>query len=547
MKNFFKNHSWLVFALIAIGLIYPSFQSGYIFSLDWAVKPFITFSDLNWYDPLGWIVCDFFSVIFTFAIFQRIFLFGLLFLLGLAGFRLVKKTNNLYAQYFSGLLLIFNPFIYARIVEQTMMIGAGSVAFFWFWIFLLEALEEGSWRKYFSSALIGGLAVSFFAHSAFFVGVVLAIFLLADYVRDKKWKVLAKRLFFFWLIVFVLNSNWIVATLSGSETWISGVRNFTQNDIETFRTRSIGDNSIFTTVLSMQGYWGEYQERFTSIQDNPFWKLAFILIFALAVFGLIGLWRKKAEVRPFLLLFLLAFVLAVGIASPIFKPFTLFLYQHVPFYLGLREPQKWVVILVFIYSYLGGWGVKQLLDIKKTKSYHKELGIFCAILPIIFSFSMLRGMHEHVVPRNFPVEWQSAKDYIETNQTDGKILFFPWHSYLKLDFAGKNITNPAKTYFGNGMISGDNTEFGKVYSHSFDEQTLGIEEYVSKGNDLLENANYENFSSDMSEMGIKMIMLAKTEDWQKYLWLETAPGVKKVLENDKLSVYELRKGKRQSK
>ncbi len=44
-----------------------------------------------------------------------------------------------------------------------------------------------------------------------------------------------------------------------------------------------------------------------------------------------------------------------------------------------------------------------------------------------------------------------------------------------------------------------------------------------------------------------MIMLAKTEDWQKYLWLETAPGVKKVLENDKLSVYELRKGKRQSK
>ena len=164
MNKIFKKYYWLVLAIIVSGLIYPSFQSGYIFALDWTIKPFITFSDIEWSNPLGWILCDFFSIIFTFEIFQRIFLFFIIFLAGLAGFRLVKGTQNIYAQYFSGLLLIFNPFVYARVVEQTMIIGAGVVAFFWFWVFLLEALEEDNKKKFFYSALIGALTVSFFAH-----------------------------------------------------------------------------------------------------------------------------------------------------------------------------------------------------------------------------------------------------------------------------------------------------------------------------------------------------------------------------------------------
>lgn len=535
MQKFFQKYFWLVFSLIALGLIYPSFKSGYIFALDWIVKPFVKFSDINFTDPLGWALCDFFSVIFTFAIFQRIFLFSLILFSGLAGFRLVKKTDNLYAQYFSGLLLIFNPFFYARIVEQTMLIGAGIVAFYWFWVFLLEALEEGSDRKFLYSATIGALAISFFAHSLFFIGIVFLTFLIWNYWKNKNGKVGARRFLFFWLIVLALNGNWLAATFSGEKTWASKIVNFTQNDIETFRTRSIGKNSIYFTVLSMQGYWGEYQDRFNSIQENSLWRGAFCLVFILAVFGVAKRWRKKTITKPFIFLFIAAFILAIGISGPPFKSFTLFLYRYIPFYIGLREPQKWVVVLVFIYSYFGGWGVKYLLCVAKIRKWRKELAIFCVISPIIFSFSMIRGIHEHVVPHNFPVEWQLAKDHIEANQADGKILFFPWHSYLRLDFAGKNVINPAKAYFGRKIISGNNVEFGKVHSNFSDKQTQFIEGYVFR------EKNAEDFSEEMISLGISEIILAKTEDWQKYFWLETAFGVKKVLENDKLNVYVLQK------
>jgi len=535
MQKFFKKYPWIVFSLIAIELIYPSFRSGYIFSLDWTIKPFITLADISWSDPLGWIIYDFFSVIFTFAIFQRIFLFSLIFLAGLAGFRLAKNTHNLYAQYFSGLLLIFNPFVYARIIEQPTIVGVGSVVFFWFWIYLLEALEENNSQKFIYSAIIGGLAVSFFAHSVFFLVVIFGTLIIADYGKNKNAKVFFKSIFFFWLIVFVLNSNWIVASLSGKNTWVSGVANFTQADVETFQTRSIGNNSVYATVLALQGYWGEYQARFISIQENPFWKMAFCLIFLLVVFGLVKIWKKNTLAKSLVFIFLLAFILAVGSASPLFKSVVLGLYQNIPFYIGLREPQKWVVLLLFIYAYFGSWGVKYLLEnnIVEIKKYQKILGVFCAILPVLFSGSIIRGMHEHVQPQNFPAEWQEAKSYFEKTPETGKILFFPWHAYLQFDFAKKNIINPAKSYFSENIIQGNNTEFGKVYSHAFDEQTLGIEKYINKKND------YASFSSDMRKMNIETVVLAKTEDWQKYLWLDETVGIKKVGENSKLIIYRL--------
>ena len=130
------------------------------------------------------------------------------------------------------------------------------------------------------------------------------------------------------------------------------------------------------------------------------------------------------------------------------------------------------------------------------------------------------------------------KVYLENNDAEGKILFFPWHLYAKLDFAGKNIVVPARSFFGKKIIQGNNTEFGNVYSHSQDPQTLAIEKYVVRKDNLASKINYANFSEDMKKIGIQTVMLAKTEDWQDYAWLDRI-NMKKILENDKLIIYKI--------
>ena len=132
MKQFLKKYHKLFFLAVAILLLYPTLQSGYIFALDWMVTPNVALADINFGTySLSSVIARLLSIAFTFAVWQRILLFVTVFLAGLAGFRLATRTGNVYAQYFAGLFFIFNPFVYARLLEQT-GIATGSVAFFGF-------------------------------------------------------------------------------------------------------------------------------------------------------------------------------------------------------------------------------------------------------------------------------------------------------------------------------------------------------------------------------------------------------------------------------
>lgn len=536
MEKYLKKYHYLFFFGLTIFLLYPTFQSGYIFLLDWMVTPNVSWADINLgTDSLTVILSRIFSIFLSFEVFQKLFLAAIVLFLGLGGFRLAKRTGNVYAQYFSGLFLIFNPFIYARLVEQP-GIAAGSAALFWFLIYLLEYLEGKKRRKIIIAAVLAGLSISFFLHSVFFVIFSLLVILVSDYLKRKEFKFSLKVFFVVAAGILIINGNWILNFLMKSgETRVDVVEKFTQMDVETFATRNIGGGSVHTTVLSLQGYWGEYQDRFVSIQDNPFWWLFFAAIFLVSVYGLVKIWKKDHIGKGMVMIFIVSYILAIGISSSATKPFIMFLYEKVPFYLGMRESQKWAVMLVFVYAFLGSWGVAGILNLEKIKKYWREIGIFLALLPVMFSFSVVYGMHSHLTPRHFPKEWEEAKTFLGKYSYSGKVLFFPWHAYMDIGFVGKNVVVPARSFFGKNIIQGNNVEFGEIYSHSFDEQTLAIEKYVFGGI----NTDYDNFPKDMGKLRVGKLILVKEEDWLDYGWLDRINIVRKVMENEKLIVYEI--------
>ncbi len=544
MKKIFEKYNKIVFALIALLLLYPTFQKGYIFLLDSNVTSNLSLSDINWAtDPIVKIVYSLLAMIFTFGVFQRVYLFAIIFFLGIAGYRLAKKTGSIYARYFAGLFLIFNPFVYARLVEQP-GIALGSLFFFWFLVYLLEHLEERKKnnKKILLASVFAGLAVATFAHSIFFVAITTAVLLIFDFVKKRDRRFVLKTGIVILSILFIVNINWLMASSSGTNSRISSVKSFGPDDFEAFRTKAIGGESIYFTALSLQGYWGEYGERFVSIRENPFWILAFWLILLLAIFSAVKKWKESYVVKALTVIFFIALILDIGVSSPLISPLVIFLYEHLPLYIGLREPQKWAAVLVFVYSYLGMWGVKYALGLKFVKRYQGGAGFILAILPIIFAFPMIRGMHAHLAPHNFPSGWQEAREFLGGYSNDdrsGKILVLPWHSYLELNFAGKSVTNPTKNYFGKNIIQGNNTEFGKVYSHATDGQTLAIEKYTPARSGPAKKIPYAEFFSDMERLGIKKVIVVKAEDWKKYEWLGTI-GAKKVLENKEIIIYNLK-------
>lgn len=530
--TFFNKYHWVIFSLVAMILIYPSFAPGYIFAIDWKITPFITWHDIAWTDPIGWIICDIGAVLLGFGTFQRILLFGMIVLMGMAGFRLVKRLNNVYAGYFSGLLLIFNPFFYARMVEQTMIVGMGIVAFMWFVVLLKEYFEEKRVMQMIGSAISAGLAISFFAHSIFFVAVTFFVVSIYMGIHSKEWKKIITLSLIFWAIVFFLNGNWIIASLHSDGTWASKITTFTYDDLETFRTRKIGGLSIYSTVISLQGYWGEYQDRFVSIQDNFLWSSGFLGIVLCALIGFRRKWNNDPFGKALIVIWCIAYVLALGVASPITKSLVMIMYEHVPYYMGLRESHKWVVVMLLAYAYMGAWGIKILFKSTLCKNWRMEIGLLCVLLPVVFSFSMIRGMHEHVVPYVFPHEWNDMRNYIMIQHQDDKTLFLPWHAYIPVSFADKVIINPAKSYFGQHLITGNNVEFGKVENNFTDPLSQMIEYHIDQKDDPM------IFMKDLCAVDINTAVIARVDDWKDYQWLETAWIEYKTHENGGFVFYD---------
>lgn len=546
MKNFFKKRYALVFFLVTLFLVYPIFQGGYIFLLDWDVTPYISWEDIDLRtNSLGIVLYKAASISLGFGTVQRIVVLSILFFAGMAGFRLARRFGSVWAQYFAGLLCMLNPFLYARLVEQP-GIAAGAVFFFWSWVYFLESLEkEFSMKKTVLAGICGGFAVSFFPHSVFFSALVFFCAMLSESVKKISRNAIGdwiKKAVVFFGIVILVNGNWIVSFATGSEVGVGGMRKFTSADVETFETASVGGDSVYATVWTLQGYWGEYQDRFISIRDNFLWFPAFLLLFFLGVFGAY-LCLKKRETVAISIVFsaVVAYVLAIGTASSVFASLARFLYEHFPLYIGLREPQKWVAVLVFAYAYFGACGIAGVMRWKGIQRYRGEVGFLCVLLPVAFSFSAIGGMREHLFPHAFPAEWREVKIYMEKEKNRGMTVFFPWQMYEKFDFAGKNIVSPARGFFGNRIITGNNVDFGSLRLYGSDEkmQTIGRYSPKPRGSGTTERViETGNFCKDMRKWNIDSVILAKTEDWKKYDWLQETCA-KKVLENEKLILYQL--------
>lgn len=555
MKKWFKEIIYYI--LVVLAIVLPLFfKPGYLFFTDFVLGPNVI---LDWQSTsfLINIIFFFFSYVFSLDILQKIFI-GLVLLIVLIGAKKLieeilllsknKERNgpSYWFVFIISLFALFNPFVYDRVMYGQF----GVVASFGFLSFSLENLLVYFRTKKLSNitwfGIFSGLMILFSMHFVFFQAPL--VILLIIYALNKKiinWKVLLKHLILALVIILVINLNWLIGLVNpNSNLSIFINKGISNQDLIAFQTSGKTNGEVIMNILMMSGFWGKDQLRYSDLtKSKENWGRSFFFLLPIILLGVWVSFRVKQTKFlsfGFIFIFTIAFVLAIGVRLPLSSQITQFLYNYFPFYRGLREPQKWVSVIVIIYLFYLIIGTKYLLQ-KKIIENNKLLGgLILSGIIVMQAPLLLSGFNNQVKPTQYPNDWYEVNSYITNNskvvtsnfqKCDGNILFLPWHMYMSFNWTGNIVANPASLFFNCPTITGTNMEWGGIYDNSMDPKGRVVMEWLKKG------GNTDFF--DNRELNIKHVILAKELDWQDYLWIEKLPNIKLVKETQSLKLYQV--------
>jgi hypothetical protein len=208
-------------------------------------------------------------------------------------------------------------------------------------------------------------------------------------------------------------------------------------------------------------------------------------------------------------------------------------YDHVPFFALMREPQKFLMLLVLALAIFFGRGVGHIARSNFFKSKFANVAMTAVVgvaLPLGYTANIFGGLGGQVAPSSVPVAYQQADALMGTGA--GNILYLPWHLYMAYTFTGNRIVaNIGADEFRRTVIAGDNVEAGDVESQSSSPRSRYLQQLFADG------AQIKQFGALVAPLGVQFVVLAKTVDWHRYAWLNSQGDLLKVFDSSSLEVW----------
>lgn len=555
ISKFFKyneRYLYLEYGVLSLLIIWPLLAKGYVFAMDMVWPPRFDFPDQisNFY-PIQiflWLI----NFVIPSWLIQKFVIFFTFFFAGLFAHKLIK-TKYQWPKYFAGLLYLLTPYLYSRFLYGQIWLCLSyallPLLLRYIWIFF----DELNWKSLFKCLIvfcsISFLGLHFAFISAFIVGLSILIHFAALLIKKDRGSFKKTLLFVLALLTlyFILNSFWVIIFARGDSASLQRMRLFDDIQMESFKTDNGGTN-VYFNVLSMYGFWGDRHSLYVlPKQFISFWWVISTIIMSLSLFGFIISFIKKENRGVAVLsglLIIVGTILSVGIASDALKPLILWLNDHVPFYEGFREPQKFVALIVLGYCLLSSQGLIYLSEklakintASREKRGNKENYIVAALLLVVlYNPLMFNGLRGQMFVSNYPNSWLKAKQILDVDKSEVQTLILPWHLYMSYDFVQNKIVGSlACKYFNNQKtICGDNMELENTYALTDRPISLYMNDIVSQLPD------YKNdFIKELENFDIKYIIILKEVDWHVYdTFIQEQQNVKLLFDTNEIKLYQ---------
>lgn len=525
---------------------------GYILTLDMVFTPEIKalFSGTNYNNALPfYYILHFVSGFIPAWIIQKIILFILFFGLGYFSYKFLPLSENKTVRIFSALLYTVNPFVYSRFLagHWTHLMAYALLPVFVHWLlkFTKSPSFKSSIKLFVSILLISLFSLHFFTMLAVIMAVWFLVYAIKYLAINNLvlLKLTFKNLLCGVSLFLILGSYWLIPVIVRGQAF---EQRFDRQHWLAFAAS--GHDKISTTVniLSLNGFWAENQpwsRQFAWPQDYQVFWLALIIIWFLILIGVIYGFKNK-DLRPRVIFFstlgILAFVFSTGAGDTVFKNFNISLYEHVPFWRGFRDSQKFVGLLALSYAVLSGIGLGICIEWlqKKKEKFVAYFPIVILFVPVLFGYLLWGGFRNQVRAVWYPEAWYQAKNIIQVDNSDYHVLFLPWHGYLSLNFnANLLVANPAKRFFGTKAVVSKSVELEGIYDQELNAAYLQLDQVIKNGQSLVPNEMIDYFEVQ----DIKYIIYFQDLNSVDNLHYEflASPRLKMLINDAQLQMYQI--------
>ncbi len=535
--------------LAALAVMLPVFfQTGYLFLLDMVWGPGLQPGDFADQMPAHYPLILLFDVLVRFLpaeFLQKLLLSTLLYLCAASMFNLARLYIPHAWAVLSALAFMLNPYVFERLAAGQWLVLAGYAFFpliiFLFLHFLKSAHSADRWLLALALAVYPILS----PHWAYMAGFFLLLLGLIDAFktlrRRRAEKTLPGKTAEEWLSLSAASALFfLLASHSALESWPGSYGAYADpGGFEAFRTVADSSFGIYFNVLALYGFW---QNAFLLPKDVfAYWWLTALSTVLFSLLGLIHLSRQRSSLaRAASLAFVPALLIAVGFGDATTRPLSAFLAAHLPGFYLLRETEKAAGVLAFSYALffpsgarLSALRLRQSAAPRARRLIPPLLWSFSLLLVLLSVSNMFRGLGGQLRAYAYPASWSEADALVGGGGRQA--LFLPWHGYMPLDFAGSaNVANPARAFFRSAIVSGRNLDNAALRDPAQGEWNRRIAELLDGRATLEESLPY------LHQQDIGYVILAKTFDFDRYVFLDQTPALRKLYDAPEIAVYEVR-------
>lgn len=311
----------------------------------------------------------------------------------------VKTTASLAASFF----YLFNPGTIQMfyVPFEVFIIHFGFLP--WLLLVLVRYLDSGKKKDLAAFVVFNILAISQSHVPTIFIVYALSVFVFLLFYLLRGFRNIWRRVLTVVLLLFAINSFWglpyIYSSFKNAQTITASKINTLSNYEIVLRNEAFGD---LKSVSLLHGFnldyedWQEGEEFDYQFKDwRDFWlkseveRIGFVF-FGLSILGMvIAIARRKKEIYPFIVLFLIAFI-NLGSGIPVVSFVRKLIWTYVPYYEEVFRFffTKFIILYALSLAVLLGFALERIFSLKKIK-----------FLSIVFSAGLIGA----VVWTNLPV------------------------------------------------------------------------------------------------------------------------------------------------